>query len=287
MDDAKVIEQAARELSQIWQEADVSPDPQIAVILGSGLRGAADKAVVAGAAVIPYENVPGMPVTRVAGHAGRFVAGGTHLASTVLLQGRSHLYEGWTVGQTTFAVRVLANLGVKKLIVTNAAGGIRPGMIPGDLMLIEDHLSLADLSELAATVEMPTIYRRPAVVWDDELIATADALPTSLTVHRGCYAMMPGPNYETPAEVRMLSVMGADAVGMSTVPEALVASGLGMSVLGISCITNAAAGLTAATLSHEEVSETATRIEAEFVSWLMRLLQRMTLPCGHVGHGRV
>ncbi len=275
MDDTQETEQAARILRHAWHEAGLRPNPHVAVILGSGLRGAADDAVASGATAIPYAHVPGMPVTRVAGHTGRFVTGGTELPHTVLLQGRSHLYEGWTVSQATFAVRVLALLGVKKLIVTNAAGGIRPGMSPGDLMLIDDHFSLADLSDLATSEDPSTIYRRPAAVWNDRLIATASDIPTSLTVHCGCYAMMPGPNYETPAEVRMLSVMGIDAVGMSTVPEAIVASRLGISVLGISCITNAASGLTSAPLKHDEVGETAASIETEFVSWLMRLLKEL------------
>lgn len=272
MDDTQETEQAARVLRQTWQEAGVPAIPHVAVILGSGLRGAADDAVASGATAIPYADVPGMPITRVAGHTGRFVTGGAKFPRVVLLQGRSHLYEGWTVNQATFAVRVLGRLGVKKLIVTNAAGGIRPGMRPGDLMLIDDHFSLADLSDLATAVDPSTIYRHPAAVWNDRLIATANDIPTSLTVHQGCYAMMPGPNYETPAEVRMLSVMGIDAVGMSTVPEAVVASRLGISVLGISCITNAASGLTSTPLNHEEVGETAAGIETEFVSWLMRLL---------------
>jgi len=275
MDDPNDTKDAADLLRQTWQKAGVHPEPHMAVILGSGLRGAAEDAVAAGATAIPYADVPGMPVTRVAGHAGRFVAGGTKLPHTVLLQGRSHLYEGWTVHQATFAVRLLARLGVKKLIVTNAAGGIRSGMNPGDLMLIADHLSLADLSDLAADDQPSTIYRRPTALWDEKLIAVATGIPTPLTVHRGCYAMVAGPNYETPAEVRMLSVMGVDAVGMSTVPEAIVASRHGMSVVGVSCITNAASGLTSTPLNHEEVGETAASIETEFISWLWQLLKQL------------
>lgn len=271
----ELTEKAADTLREIWQHTDVTPEPRVAVILGSGLCRAGKEAVTAGAIATPYTDVPGMPGTGVVGHAGRFVADGSGSPNTVLLQGRSHLYEGWTVDEATFPVRVLAALGVETLVVTNAAGGIRRGMQPGDLMLIEDHLSFADLSNLAEPASTPVYHRPTPAVWDAHLLEVANGVPGPLTIHRGCYAMMPGPNYETPAEVRMLRTMGADAVGMSTVPEAIVARRLGMSVLGISCVTNAAAGLTAAQLTHEDVTQTAASIESEFVNWLWQLLARL------------
>ena len=159
------------------------------------------------------------------------------------------------------------------MILTNAAGGIRQSFRPGDLMLITDHLAMTELPGLTDN-EAPECNRH--AIWDSVLTKQAAGIPTSLTVHSGVYAMMPGPNYETPAEVRMLRKLGADAVGMSTVPEALLARTLGMRVLGVSCITNVAAGLSAGPLNHDEIGATAGAVESEITAWLHALLARIT-----------
>lgn len=264
--------QAANTLRRAWTAAGVQTAPHTAVILGSGLSRIADDALLSGAVAVPYASIPGMPVTRVKGHHGRFVAGGGQLIGAVLLQGRSHIYEGWSAIEATYSVRLLAELGVRTLIITNAAGGISPIMRPGDLMTITDHLSFVDISVLQQKNSAFAWFNREPRVWSQRLLSTAERLTTPLRVHSGCYAMMAGPNYETPAEIRMLRTCGADAVGMSTVPEGIVGRQLGMDVLGISCITNAAAGLSDGPLSHQEVRETAFRVEKEFVDWLHKLL---------------
>ncbi len=270
---------------------DSGADPRTAVILGSGLQQTATEALQEGASALSFTHVPGMPITRVSGHTGQFVTGGSRNRQLILQQGRSHYYEGWDVDAITFSVRVLAELGVKTLIVTNAAGGIAPEMMPGDLMVIRDHLCFVDLNEpqaefgerqsvpggadtgFCSRAALTGACRTGRSVWSQRMMAIAADISTSLSVHRGCYAMMPGPNYETPAEVRMLRSLGVDAVGMSTVPEAMVASRLGMEVLGVSCITNSAAGLSAGPLTHQEVGETAARVESDFVGWLQQVVQ--------------
>lgn len=271
-DDA-LVQKAADTLSSVWADTDSGSGTRRAVILGSGLQGAATVALRHGASELSYADVPGMPVPGVEGHAGRFLVGGTRLKNTVLLQGRSHVYEGWSLQALTYSVRVLARVGVQTLIITNAAGGIRPDMNPGDVMLISNHLSFVDLSSLSTSVDPSDGWWRPEPAWSPRLIKEANRVDTPLKIHVGCYAMMSGPNYETPAEVRMLRGLGADAVGMSTVPEAIAASELGMEVLGVSCITNAAAGLSDAPLSHHEVGQTAARVEPQFVEWMWSVLE--------------
>lgn len=263
---------AAESLRRVWAAAGFDGPLSTAVMLGSGLRRAADDALACGAIAVPYADVPAMPTPRVEGHEGQFVVGGTQLDRCVLLQGRAHLYEGWSLPDVTFCVTLLAKLGIRTLIVTNAAGGIRDGMQPGDLMVITDHLSLVDMSPLSTAAEHAGSVRSGKTVWSPRLLENAQRVDSTLQIHTGCYAMMSGPNYETPAEIRMLKFLGADAVGMSTIPEATTASRLGLEVLGVSCITNAAAGLSKTPLSHREVGETAARVESEFVDWLHRLL---------------
>lgn len=270
---------AAEFLRTRWQRRGVGVQPRIGVILGSGLRRAADDEVSAGGLATCYSEIPGMPITRVPGHEGRLVAGTAAREDVLLLQGRAHFYEGWSLSQMTFSVRLLAELGVRTLVVTNAAGGIRSDLCPGSLMLIDDHISRVPLHDLfdSSATEYHRSQCTPSI-WDDSLLTLASQLQSPLEIQRGCYAMMPGPSYETPAEVRMLSRMGADAVGMSTIPEAVVAAQRKLRVLGISCITNAAAGLSHGPLNHEEVSEAASRVETDFVAWLWRLLA--AIPCG-------
>ncbi len=265
-----------------------SRNPMIGVILGSGLGCAANRLESQGGQSIPYQTIPGMPNTSVAGHSGRLVTGNAGGVPVLMLQGRCHLYEGHSPGTVTFATQVLCELGIRHLIITNAAGGINSAFRPGDLMLINGHLispsvgaclqqasssGLFPTGESAQTSSRSYRCRNGTGIWSSDLLDRALAVETSLQIHQGVYALMPGPCYETPAEIRMLRTLGADAVGMSTVPEALLASLLGVSVLGVSCITNTAAGLADNKLDHAEVTSTAASIEAAFSNWLWDVIQ--------------
>jgi purine-nucleoside phosphorylase len=258
---------------------ETSGQPVIGIILGSGLGAAADRLVHAGGTSLACADIPGMPVPHVVGHSGRLAAGRVGSIPVLMLQGRAHTYEGHDWNAVTFGVRLLAALGTCTLVVSNAAGGIRPEFRPGDLMLIRDHLRLPwhwtrsgnPGTDTRSSSQAEVTVRPP--VWNVDLLARIRDLDSSLTVHDGVYAMMPGPNYETPAEIRLLARLGADAVGMSTVPEALAASVLGLRVLGVSCITNVAAGLSAELLSHHDVTSTAAAVESRFVDWLWRAIE--------------
>ncbi len=243
-----------------------------AVVLGSGLGAAGQLAIDAGGICVDYHEIPGMPQPAVAGHAGRLIIGRGIFEGVLLLQGRVHYYEGHSLAKIIFSIEMLHELGLKQLIVTNAAGGITTGFHPGDLMLISGHWSFV------CTCENSAIAGRTSAadaLWNTRLLEAASCIETPLTVHQGVYAMMSGPNYETPAEVRMLRTLGVDAVGMSTIPEALAAARRGMLVLGISCITNIASGLSDKPLDHAEVSEAASGIESEFTRWLINLLSKI------------
>ena len=251
--------------------------PQVALILGSGLGSWAD--TVEDATRIPYAEIPGMPQSRVAGHAGNLVLGEAEGVSVVAMQGRVHLYEGHSPQDAVFGARLMIALGAEQVMITNAAGGIAARFAVGDLMLIEDHLNLTGMSPLIGTneeslgprfVDMTTAY--DATLRE---LATEGARALGIELQHGVYAGLLGPSYETPAEIRMLHRMGADAVGMSTVLEVIAARHMGTRVLGLSCITNAAAGLGGATLNHEEVQETADRVRDRFVSLLGATLRRM------------
>lgn len=228
--------------------------PRVALVLGSGLGGLADE--IADPVRIAYREVPGFAGSSVAGHAGALVFGTLQGVPVAALQGRFHLYEGVSASQAVLPVRALAALGARALVVTNAAGGIRPGMKPGELMLISDHLNLLGVNPLVGAV-LPGEQRFPDMsgAYDPALRreAMTVAAELGLSLSEGVYAAVLGPSYETPAEIRMLARLGADAVGMSTVPETIAARARGMRVLGISCITNVAAGLGDAPLSHDEV----------------------------------
>jgi len=251
--------------------------PQVALILGSGLGSWAD--TVEDATRIPYAEIPGMPQSRVAGHAGNLVLGEAEGVSVVAMQGRVHLYEGHSPQDAVFGARLMIALGAEQVMITNAAGGIAARFAVGDLMLIEDHLNLTGMSPLIGTneeslgprfVDMTTAY--DATLRE---LAAEGARALGIELQHGVYAGLLGPSYETPAEIRMLHRMGADAVGMSTVLEVIAARHMGARVLGLSCITNAAAGLGGATLNHEEVQETADRVRDRFVSLLGATLRRM------------
>jgi purine-nucleoside phosphorylase len=245
---------------------------------------AADRFINADGISVDYVDIPGMPRPHVVGHHGTLVFGQVNEQCVVMLKGRVHWYEGCNLDDVLFGVRLLAGLGIKDLVVTNAAGGINPQFSPGDLMLIRSHLRPL-LYTVPATV--PVMHSGPRAnlkaleiresggLWCEDLRAAALQIKTSLRIHEGTYAMMPGPCYETPAEIRMLQKLGADAVGMSTVPEAVEAASLGLSVLGVSCITNCAAGMTDQLLSHADVTATASAVSEPFSEWIWNVVCRM------------
>src|SRR5919106_3161995 len=239
--------------------------PRLAIILGSGLGQLADR--IQRAANIPYADIPGFPPSTVVGHAGRLVAGWIDRCDVIALSGRFHLYEGHSAAVAGLPVRVAHALGARALFVSNAAGGIRATLRPGDLMLIDDHINLMWRNPLVGpVVEGDQRFPDMSAPYDPELLATLRevALDTGIPVQEGVYAGLLGPSYETPAEVRMLRWMGADAVGMSTIPEVLTARAIGMRVAGVSCITNHAAGMTNERLSHDEVLEVADQVQEKF-----------------------
>jgi purine-nucleoside phosphorylase len=248
--------------------------PKVGIILGSGLGDFADS--LADKVAIPYGEIPGFPTSSVPGHAGRLVVGALQGAPVVAMQGRVHLYEGYAPWQVAFPARVLCALGIRSLVVTNAAGGIRADLVPGDLMIITDHVNLSGANPLTGANEdrlgprfpdMSTAYH-PAL--RALLAKTAERL--EIPMKEGVYVWLSGPSYETPAEIRFLRTVGVDAVGMSTVPEVIVASHMGVRVAGISCITNLAAGIGRQPLSHAEVAETANRVRDRFTSLLTHFL---------------
>jgi purine-nucleoside phosphorylase len=252
-------------------------EPKVALVLGSGLGGFADE--ITDAVAIPYERIPGLPVSRVEGHAGKLVLGKAEGTSVVAMQGRVHLYEGHAADEVVFGVRLMIALGAKTLVITNAAGGVDARFAPGDLMVIEDHLNLTGTNCLVGPNDESVGPRFPDMTeaYDRELGKLADAIANGLgfELRRGVYAGLLGPTYETPAEVRMVRTLGGHAVGMSTVLEVIAARHMGARVLGISCITNAAAGLSATPLSHDEVKETAERVRERFVDLLRGVLGRV------------
>ncbi len=251
--------------------------PEVGLVLGSGLGAVAEK--LADVLVLAYAEIPHFPPVTVAGHPGRLWLGRLGTTAVAVLQGRFHYYEGYSMEEVTFPVRVLGALGVRELIVTNAAGGINLRLRPGSLMLIADHLNLMGVNPLRGPNEERFGPRFPdmTAVYSPRLRALARevAREMGLTPEEGVYAAVSGPSYETPAEVRMLRQLGADAVGMSTVPEAIVARHMGMEVLGISVIANMAAGIADRPLRHEEVLEAAARAAELLAEWLARLIPRV------------
>ncbi|MBN1780917.1 purine-nucleoside phosphorylase [bacterium] len=247
------------------------------LILGSGLGPLADR--LDGRQAVETASIPHWPESTVAGHSGRLVCGRMGSVPVFVLQGRVHYYEGYTMDQVTFCVRVLGRLGVKRLIVTNAAGGLNPEFSAGDLMLITDHINLMGTNPLIGYFDPEADTRFPdmSAPYDPELrdLAVVTAKALKITLRQGVLAVTTGPSYETASEVRMLQILGGDAVCMSTVPEVIVAVQMGMHVLGISCITNPATGLGSRPLSHLEVKETAGRIQETFVGLLTGIVGRM------------
>src|SRR5437762_994572 len=251
--------------------------PEIAIVLGSGLGDFAD--TLEDAVSMPYGDLPHWPASRVIGHEGRLVVGTTRGRTIAALAGRCHGYEGHDLRTVTFAVRALGLLGVKTLLLTNAAGGVNTGFSQGALMVIDDHINLMGANPLVGVNDDRFGPRFPDMseVYSSQLRRIADETARAMgqTLPHGVYVALLGPSYETPAEIRYLRVIGADAVGMSTVPEAIAARHMGMDVLGISCITNMAAGVLPKPLDHSEVMETARRIRGQFIALLEAIIDRL------------
>jgi purine-nucleoside phosphorylase len=252
-------------------------DCSVAIVLGSGLGGFAED--LKDAVAIPYQEIPGFARSTVEGHAGRLVIGKIGEVAIAAMQGRFHFYEGYSLEQVTFPTRVLKLLGVHTLLLTNAAGTLNIEFTPGSLMLISDHLNLLGDNPLRGENDPRFGPRFPDLtsVYAPELqsVVIDEARAMGLNVRRGIYAGLSGPSYETPAEIHMLRSLGADAVGMSTVPEAIVARHMNMRVVGISCITNLAAGVSDALVDHSQVMATGERVRAQFSELLRRVLPRL------------
>lgn len=254
-----------------------SGTPDVAVVLGSGLGGFTE--TLTGTVRIPYAEIPYWPTSAVIGHPGQLVIGSYAGKRVAALAGRVHLYEGHDPKVVTFGVRVLGQLGVKVLLLTNAAGGINNAFSEGALMLIEDHINLMGHNPLVGPNEERFGTRFPDMteVYSRRLRALADetAAATGVALTKGVYLAVLGPSYETPAEIRAFRTLGADAIGMSTVPEALAARHMGMEVLGISCISNMAAGVLPKPLHHDEVMETTARVRSQFSALLGGIIERL------------
>ena len=252
----------------------ISSEPRIAVVLGSGLGGFADD--FEEPVSIPYEDVPGFMRSTAQGHAGRLVIGKIDSVPVLAMQGRVHYYEGYSLEEVTFPVRTFGLLGIKTLVLTNAAGGINVQLTQGALMVISDHLNLMGVNPLRGVNDERFGPRFPdmSAVYSPELqeLVVEEARAIGVEVRRGIYGGLSGPSYETPAEIHLLRNLGADAVGMSTVPEAIVARHMGLEVLGISCITNMAAGISDEPISHEEVMATGDRVRETFADLLRRVI---------------
>ena len=264
------IEQAAGAI-----RASCGDVPEVAIVLGSGLGAFADS--LDEPVTLPYDALPHWPQSNVVGHAGRLVVGYAAGKRVAALSGRVHVYEGHPMAAVVFAVRVMARLGVPSLILTNAAGGINTSFAQGALMVIDDHINLMGSNPLIGPNDDRMGPRFPDMseVYSYRLRGTADeaAAAAGIEVRHGVYVAVNGPSYETPAEIRAFRTLGADAVGMSTVPEAIAARHMAMEVLGISCITNMAAGVLNQTLVHDEVMETARRVRGSFISLLEGIIE--------------
>ncbi|MCX7773847.1 MAG: purine-nucleoside phosphorylase [Clostridia bacterium] len=251
-----------------YLKSKISFTPEIAIILGSGLGKLAD--FIEGRQEIPYEEIPNFPQTTVVGHEGKLIFGRLGGRNVVAMKGRFHYYEGNDMEVVVYPIRTFKHMGIPNIIVTNAAGGVNTGFVPGDLMLITDHISLfcdnplrgENLDDLGPRFpDMSKAYDR-----DLQKIALESAKNLGIELKSGIYSYCKGPSFESPAEIRALRLIGADAVGMSTVPEVITARHMGMRVLGISCITNMAAGILDQPLNHEEVMETGKQVEKKFSS---------------------
>ena len=266
------VEEAAQSLRLRWETL-----PETAIVLGSGLGDFADNLL--DAIVTPYAEIPHWPASQVVGHAGRLVAGRVAGTRVAALSGRVHFYEGHGLPTVVLATRVMGRLGVKQIVLTNAAGGINTSFAQGALMIIDDHINFLGTNPLVGANDDRFGLRFPDMseVYSARLrkIAHEAARARGVPVSHGVYVAVHGPSYETPAEIRAFRTLGADAVGMSTVPEAIAARHMGMEVLGISCITNMAAGVLPQPLVHDEVMETARRVRGSFIALLEGIIERL------------
>lgn len=255
----------------------IKEKPDVAVILGSGLGELAQKAE--DKIIIKFEDVPNMPASTVKGHAGQFVYGNLKGKKVFMMQGRIHYYEGNKMESMALPIYIMKKIGIDKLIVTNAAGGVNKEFEPGDLMIIKDHINFAFNNPLIGKnyEEIGPRFPDMSQAYDRQLIDTAKECSKNLNIKikEGTYCMMTGPSYETPAEVRMVRIIGGDAVGMSTVPEVIAAAHCGMRVLGISCITNMACGILNKPLNHKEVIETSERVKDKFTSLISEIIKKI------------
>ena len=255
----------------------LSEKPRVGLILGSGLGMLADE--IENPVKIKYDVIPSFPVSTVEGHAGQLVIGELEGVNVIAMQGRFHFYEGYGLDAVTFPVRVMKQLGVEKLFVTNAAGGVNEAFEPGNLMLITDHINNTGQNPLMGPNDNEQGVRFPDLsqAYDRKLQSLAKDVATelSLDLKAGVYVWNTGPSYETPAEIKMLQKVGGDAVGMSTVPEVIVARHVGLDVLGISCISNMAAGILDQPLNHEEVIETTEKVREDFLRFVKTILSKV------------
>ncbi|MDF2532669.1 MAG: punA [Clostridia bacterium] len=251
--------------------------PEIGLILGSGLGVMGEE--VENKIIINYSDIPNFPVSTVEGHKSRFIFGTLNNKKVAVMQGRFHFYEGYKMQEVVFPVWVMKALGISKLIVTNAAGGVNKSFTPGDLMLINDHINFAGTNPLMGEniEEFGPRFPDMSNAYNKEFLAISKkcAENNKISIQEGTYMMFTGPNYETPAEIRMSRVVGGDAVGMSTVPEVLAANHSGMKVLGISCITNMAAGILDQPLNHHEVMDTAEKVKTKFITLVKEIVKNI------------
>ncbi|HEV7682801.1 MAG TPA: purine-nucleoside phosphorylase [Pyrinomonadaceae bacterium] len=272
LDSYSRAENAARAI-----RARTAVDVKTAIVLGSGLGGFADE--FEDSVSLPYREIPGFVSSTAEGHVGSLVIGKVGGMPVMAMQGRVHSYEGYTLEEVTFPIRTFKLLGINTLILTNAAGGIDVQLSQGSLMVISDHLNLMGMNPLRGPNDERFGPRFPDLseVYSRELqeLASEEARALDITVRRGIYAALAGPSYETPAEIHMLRAFGADAVGMSTVPEAIVARHMGIKVLGISCITNMAAGISENPINHAEVMETGQKVREKFTELLRRVIAKL------------
>ena len=267
----KKLEHATRYIESLTKGMEI----YAGLVLGSGLGDLADE--ISDPIVIPYADIPHFPVSTVAGHAGRLVIGKLEGKNVICMQGRFHYYEGYEMDQLVFPIQVMKLLGVKRLILTNASGCVNRNWEPGNLMLITDHIKLAPQCPLRGHNEdsLGLRFFDMTRAYDPELldIARKEAKRLGIPLKEGVYMFFSGPNYETPAEVRAAAALGADAVGMSTVPEVIAAAHCGLSTLGLSCMTNMGAGMDSKPLDHEEVLETGLRVKGQFTSLVKAIVK--------------
>ncbi len=257
-----------------YLQSRIATPPEVTIVLGSGLGPLAD--AVENQQVIPYEEIPGWPRSTAIGHAGKLVFGQMSGRNVAVMSGRAHLYEGHGIDQVVLGVRVLAKLGGRKVILTNAAGGINLSYHRGALVLISDHINLQGTNPLIGPNDDSLGPRFPDMTFAYSRrlreLAEEKLLHLGIPVHHGVYAALTGPTYETPSEIRYLRIIGADLVGMSTVPEAIALNHMGAEVLGISCVTNMAAGVTNMKIHHDEVLETGIQVREQFIQLIQAIL---------------